>query len=78
MEKENIFIGELGEVINLYVLKVKPEGEEAHFSVGLELDGFTFGDDGSLTLIFSPSEAKRLAEKLLDLASEATSKNTTT
>ena len=69
--KEKIFFGELGEIINPYVSSVKPEGNEQHFSVAIDIDGFTIDDDDRTTLIISPSEAKRLSDKLLELADNA-------
>lgn len=74
-QDKNEFYGELGEFITPYVSMVKTEGEEKHASIAMHLEGYIPDEDGGITLIFSPSEIKRLCDKLIEIAETANDDN---
>lgn len=75
MNKTNFFNGECGEVIEVSASEVNCQDEYKHTSVLLDIDGTIVGLDGDYSIILSPSEAKALASRLVEVAEKANNEN---
>lgn len=65
-ENEKVIIGETGEILTPFTSVVRTEGEDPHVAVAIDVDGYTVNEDGVITILLSPSDAKRLCVTLSD------------
>ncbi len=73
--ESSVIHGECGEVIEVATSKIKSEDTQEHTGVILDIDGVIVETTGDFCVILSPSEAKNLASKLLEVAEAADNEN---
>jgi hypothetical protein len=75
LEKAVEIYGEFGEILEPFISTVKGEDEELHATVAINLDGFTIEKEGYIFIALSPSEAKNLSNRLLEMCEKANEAN---